>query len=227
MVMFDKFTPPIGYRTGRWKVVAYAEHGLNGSRQVVITCECGTSVTMTISALLRPGSRKSCGCSDRRKQVSAVVEAVRPGVRFGRWTVLAPAESRNRKKAWTCQCACTNQTVAVVCALNLVNGTSKSCGCLKKELINGLGFGVIPSEKSGLRDNLAAMHTCNNCENSFDSNNEGLVTMHKATVAAAVCGDCMRGSTLVKMVLRRGDIGSWQYEQFQTLEVRKPAKAAV
>ena len=53
------------------------------------------------------------------------------GRRFGRLTVIRQLENRNNRTRWLCRCDCGNQTE--VPASNLVNGTCKSCGCLKKE----------------------------------------------------------------------------------------------
>lgn len=62
------------------------------------------------------------------------------------------------------------------------------------------------------------MQSCNNCSVDFDSAKEGLVTTEKGRAVAAVCGGCLEGGRVVKVVLRRGDVGSFGYEQFATLE---------
>ena len=59
------------------------------------------------------------------------------GQRFGRWTVLGPGPSVIRKErsprpTWVCRCACCNERV--VLAQSLLNGCSKSCGCLSREI---------------------------------------------------------------------------------------------
>lgn len=53
------------------------------------------------------------------------------GQKFGRWTVLEQAPSRNHKKYWTCQCEC--GTIREVLGTDLRNGKSRSCGCLTRE----------------------------------------------------------------------------------------------
>lgn len=52
------------------------------------------------------------------------------GRRFGRWTVIAPAQRRNRAMFWECRCDC--GTVRDVRENNLKQGISKSCGCLAR-----------------------------------------------------------------------------------------------
>lgn len=68
------------------------------------------------------------------------------GLRFGRWTVLSPAISRpynmrsrdgdriQIKKRWVhCRCACGQDRDVPLS--NLRNGTSRSCGCLRTEMM--------------------------------------------------------------------------------------------
>ena len=54
------------------------------------------------------------------------------GQRFGRWTVLNKAPSKNRAVYWNCQCDC--GTIRAVKAASLRTGKSTSCGCLQKEI---------------------------------------------------------------------------------------------
>ena len=54
------------------------------------------------------------------------------GQRFGRLVVLERAGSDNQKRAvWECQCNC--GTVCWVASSDLLNGNTKSCGCLHNE----------------------------------------------------------------------------------------------
>lgn len=54
------------------------------------------------------------------------------GARFGRLTVLQYAGKNNRNRAkWLCLCDCGNLKVAV--GSLLLNGSTKSCGCLHRE----------------------------------------------------------------------------------------------
>lgn len=49
------------------------------------------------------------------------------GKRYGKLTVLAPAQAIGNRTAWLCRCDCGNQTVAKTCHLR--NGHVISCGC--------------------------------------------------------------------------------------------------
>jgi len=54
------------------------------------------------------------------------------GLRFGRLLVIRRNPRKSRNSYWDCQCDC-GKTV-VVCRPNLIQGTSASCGCLRREL---------------------------------------------------------------------------------------------
>ena len=55
------------------------------------------------------------------------------GLVFGRWTVLERATNGKEKKPrWLCQCSC--GTIRTVTGYGLRDGSSKSCGCLAKEV---------------------------------------------------------------------------------------------
>ncbi len=53
------------------------------------------------------------------------------GQRFGKLTVLAPAERIGHYTAWLCRCECGRE--AVVATRRLRNGGTRSCGCLKPD----------------------------------------------------------------------------------------------
>ena len=68
----------------------------------------------------------SCGrCSRRiRKDIT--------GQRFGRWTIAALGPSTERGESqWLCRCDCAEERL--VRRSELVNGDSRSCGCLRRE----------------------------------------------------------------------------------------------
>lgn len=64
--------------------------------------------------------------------------------RFGMWTVIAPAESRNGVMYWLCRCDC--GTVKAVSADNLKRGYSTCCGCVapgRRSKLIGARFGKL------------------------------------------------------------------------------------
>lgn len=56
---------------------------------------------------------------------------------YGRWTVDKLSERRGNSKYpsryWDCTCSCPDRTQKAVCAGDLRNGISRSCGCLRRE----------------------------------------------------------------------------------------------
>lgn len=55
------------------------------------------------------------------------------GKKFGRLTVIRyDGHSKSNKRTWLCECECGNNVVVI--GSHLVNGNTRSCGCLKDEL---------------------------------------------------------------------------------------------
>ncbi len=66
--------------------------------------------------------------------------AVRVGDVFGRWAVLAPAETRpDKHRRWRCRCGRCGAERDVL-ALSLLAGTSRSCGCWKADKLRRHGL---------------------------------------------------------------------------------------
>ncbi len=57
------------------------------------------------------------------------------GKKFNRWTVLKRVypNSKNREAMWLCKCDCGNERI--IQGSQIRNGSSKSCGCLWKEVM--------------------------------------------------------------------------------------------
>lgn len=66
------------------------------------------------------------------------------------------------------------------------------------------------------------MQICSNCAASFDPAKEGIIASTKGVPAAGICDGCMTGARLIKLVLRRGDVGGAVYEQFSVIEAARP-----
>lgn len=55
------------------------------------------------------------------------------GKRFGRLSVISESENKNGRTAWLCKCDCGNYKV--ICSKVLINGQTKSCGCISREKV--------------------------------------------------------------------------------------------
>lgn len=114
----------VGQRFGDWTVLSQAEY-VNGSRYWNCLCICGTIRAIPERHLLK-GHSKSCG---HVKDLS--------GMKFGRLTVLYRVDDKilsdgSRSSMWMCLCQCGNHKV--VEGRLLLSKTTRSCGCLRREL---------------------------------------------------------------------------------------------
>lgn len=92
----------------------------------ICLCTCGMQKSMR-SDSLSGGTVVSCGCYIRKLQ-SRYVNLT--GNTYNYWTVI----SHNKRNECFCKCKC--GTEKIVRVQTLTEGTSKSCGCFKKETIS-------------------------------------------------------------------------------------------
>ena len=127
-----------GLRFARLTVVSRADDYVakNGIRHACwrCVCDCGKEVIVRATSL-KDGDTKSCGCLRAETNSNCKLTDL-SGQRFGRLTVISRADDFVNKNGapvtrWRCVCDCGNETI--VRAQNLVNGTTKSCGCLRRE----------------------------------------------------------------------------------------------
>jgi hypothetical protein len=65
-------------------------------------------------------------------------------------------------------------------------------------------------------------YSCNNCQNHFEPDEEGLVVRQgRVNIAATVCGACLDNVQVMKLVLRQRGLGNFTYEQYQPIEMIK------
>lgn len=57
------------------------------------------------------------------------------GQQFGRYFVLKRNGTRGKSTLWLVQCVCGNERT--VCGFSLTNGTAKSCGCWRRDIMRG------------------------------------------------------------------------------------------
>lgn len=97
---------------------------------VVWECKCSCGRTHFVDAgNLKAGNTRSCGCSITDR---ANVQ----GKKFNRLRPIEPVRKKGSERiSWRCICDCGNETV--VDTNNMVSGSTKSCGCLNRELNTG------------------------------------------------------------------------------------------
>lgn len=89
-------------------------------------CRCGTLKSVN-GKNLRNGCSLSCGCLKKENQKFIDIT----NKRFGRLTVVSKAANIGNKAAWNCLCDCGNKIVVIGSSLR--NGSTKSCGCIRKD----------------------------------------------------------------------------------------------
>lgn len=116
-----------GKRFGKLEVLELADDHIlpSGTHEIMYKCKCDCGNTTVVSAdNLRRGITKSCGCLKFHDLT---------GKRFGRLTVVERADmTSGHGTYWKCRCDCGN--ITIVNAGALVSGSTRSCGCLIKDV---------------------------------------------------------------------------------------------
>ena len=94
-------------------------------RYWICKCDCG-NITSVITANLKSGDVKSCGCYVKRKRIEEMI-----GRRYGKLVVFDIDEEESNKNeegyCWKCKCDCGKEIT--VSTHNLTMGYTRSCGC--------------------------------------------------------------------------------------------------
>ena len=117
---------------GRLTVIEPAQNK-NNKTYWLCKCECGNTKIVSTSSL-RSNRCQSCGCL--HKEITAKTNKERiidlTGQTFGKLTVIKQVESYRGHSAWLCQCECGN--TKIVNSVELKNGDTLSCGCLRNSM---------------------------------------------------------------------------------------------
>ena len=121
-----------GKRFGRLFVKEYS-HTKNKRAYWVCTCDCG-NIKISMGTNLSTGNVKSCGClrkdGNRLNNFKDLSSS-----RFGKLIVEGfshRGKNNNRYIYWLCQCDCGKGKI--ILGSNLKSGTTRSCGCLHREI---------------------------------------------------------------------------------------------
>jgi len=128
-----QFQDLTGQRFTRWRVVSYA--GPRGPHHYWnCICDCGAEKAVAKNSLTA-GKSLSCGCylAERASETHGIDLM---GQKFGRLKVLRRDGSLNKRAMWLCSCECGSETR--VDAANLRYGKTRSCGCLRAEIISDI-----------------------------------------------------------------------------------------
>lgn len=107
---------------------------VNGGWKGLYQCSCGNQKLIRNSDV-NSGKTKSCGCL-RKRVLSQIKSADLTNKTFGYWDVLYRVEGKTgHGSIWHCRCKKCG-TEKDIPYSNLVEGKSKSCGCLRKEILS-------------------------------------------------------------------------------------------
>ena len=120
----------LGQRFGKLEVVQFDGYKRNKYHNVaywICKCDCGN--TKSIRAIqLTSGGTNSCGCSwfDGKEKQQII------GKKFGMLTAIKMVERRKHHLYYLFKCDCGNEKI--ISKESVVEGRTKSCGCITKEL---------------------------------------------------------------------------------------------
>ena len=114
-----------GYTIGELTVLKRMDiKNTNGSYSYLCRCSCGKTILVNSNNLInrKKYATKSCG---HEKDLTGKI--------FGRWTVLDKSNKTDKWKYtyWNCACSCGN--IGTISTTALLQGKSRSCGCLTAE----------------------------------------------------------------------------------------------
>lgn len=118
--IFGRLTVKRFYKVNKWN-------------QSVWECECSCSkVTYVQGGELTSGDTKSCGCY-KSELTTERSRSILKGLTFGNLRVEDYNSTKNKIAYWNCVCSCGGKVV--VRSADLINGHTKSCGCLTESFI--------------------------------------------------------------------------------------------
>lgn len=189
------------------------------------TCDCNNPRPIIISNNnLISGKTKSCGCLNNQPR-GYLEEMI--GKKFNKLTVISQNfdffEGKARKR-WNCLCDCGGQII--VSTTDLTTGAVKSCGCLRKSLINiGETFGklTVIEETNKRAINGAIIYKCKcECGNFCE-----VPSMNLKKGDWLSCG-CMKnksyGEDNIKKILLENQISFIQQKTYDNLKAEKGRK---
>jgi|WetSurSiteA1Bulk_404760.scaffolds.fasta_scaffold00089_24 hypothetical protein len=121
-----------GQRFG--KLIANHQSGRTKTKQIIwnCVCDCGKEIEVR-STDLSSGHTKSCGCYNIEKISERSLKNL-IGKRFGKLVINYQSGRTEKKQViWNCICDCGN--MINIKSTYLLNGDTKSCGCLSESLI--------------------------------------------------------------------------------------------
>lgn len=131
----SRFIDLTGQRFGKLTVIGLADP--KDKKKWECQCDCGKK-TIAFGTNLRRGLTKGCGCGKHDKRTDIT------GQRFERLVVKKMIYEEGKPSFCLCQCDCGNEKV--ILASSILNGTTRSCGCLNREVARNLSHNATHRE---------------------------------------------------------------------------------
>ncbi len=130
----------VGFKSGKLTVVEKTDQRKSGYMIWKCKCDCGNIILVDTRKLQR-GTAVSCGCTPHI--IPGTTDLT--GKRFGKLVCMEQTnERKGGRVVWKCKCDCGNEVL--VSAGQLINGYTKSCGCLSRSEVKdyiGARFGKL------------------------------------------------------------------------------------
>lgn len=141
----EKWKAQVGRINGKLKIIGYIyEPGTKPQVHYICNCECGNEVLLTKKAF---DSKTDCGCAKKDlvqsgkiiSEASARICRNMFGKKFGKLTVVEMIPVYHKGMHCKCKCDCGNEII--VKAASIMDGATRSCGCIKTPNLVGSIFG--------------------------------------------------------------------------------------
>lgn len=124
-----------------------------GAAYWICKCECGTIKSIRGSNLTKTKNpTKSCGCLIKERKNENIDITSQIGKIYGKLIVikrdLTKEIGHGKSSYWICKCECGNEVS--VSLSNLTRGKTKSCGCLKRDMLIAKNTKDISNQRFGM-----------------------------------------------------------------------------
>lgn len=125
---------------------------IKGKTKWLFKCDCGNEIECYLSNVTT-GKTKTCGKNCKLKNHKCYTNSKKgirqnlTGQRFGKLIVVEQLKDKNGWTQFRCVCDCGNEKIAS--GNNLKYGSTKSCGCLKKEKLKHYNYEDLIGKKFG------------------------------------------------------------------------------
>lgn len=211
-----------GLQYGKLTVIKRDEDKVlpSGQKKTQWLCQCECGKLTTVNAYkLTSGYTKSCGCL--RDVVGDKLRQDLSNRTFGRLTAIKIHKIENHITWWECKCSCGN--IVNVPASSLLQGNTKSCGCLSKDTASkihlkdliGMKFNMLTVVSRAENHGLKTMWNCKcDCGKECVCYSDVLLNGNQLSCG---CSSLSKGETQIENYLKCNNIIFENQKKFDDL----------